>query len=87
MEGEGGPGCLDDDRRRFPLCPALLLAAAATASPPPASAKEAAVDFVTTLAPLHRIAYCVVRPTAYFKDFTEYPWRAMQVLQGEGNLV
>lgn len=60
--------------RRF-LLVATFEGRDARASVPMQEAKEAAVDFVESLAGEHGISYTILRPTAYFKDFTDMPWK------------
>ena len=42
------------------------------------------MDHVRLLAAEHGMYFTILRPTAYFKDFTDLPWQRMQVGSGRG---
>ncbi|PRW32479.1 NAD-dependent dehydratase [Chlorella sorokiniana] len=50
----------------------------AKASVPMQRAKEAAVEHIEQMAGEYGLSWTIIRPTAYFKDFTDMPWQRMQ---------
>lgn len=44
------------------------------------------MEYVERAAAGYGLTYTILRPTAYFKDFTDFPWQRMQVLAAGGPL-
>ncbi|KAL4421265.1 hypothetical protein ABPG75_010556 [Micractinium tetrahymenae] len=75
--GGSGSGGAAAGVRRF-LLVATFEGREARAHVPLQRAKEEAVEYVESMAPEHGMAWTILRPTVYFKDFTDLPWQRMQ---------